>query len=362
MTNIPEDWKNISDEPPNRRRIVASYRDEGNKGLPVHLPTLARLWLQKLAEVGLYEVDRSSGSPPKEQASYYPRVEPLHTHIYPVKLSDSREVLWLKLNGRWSKRGYRSVEVLDTPLRTNTAILAALTAVEAKPIETDLLSKYMSHFKAPLREPMMLHHGDMPEELWKGFLTLVDHPTPDYVVALLRYYRPEFDELPHEEKLALIKEGCARVNTFLESLRHLEAFLEYGVPGQDLRSRVEKAQQDIKAAELKDVEGLSYTEIGKILSISPTASDRERRENSRVRISVKRGRPLLLDAFGEEDWRKHVEDKKAERARFFLLDEEERKLLLLADEYGISVEEARTIFDVTKAQQEQDSADNRKSN
>src|SRR5215207_1194868 len=177
-----------------------------------------------------------------------------YTHIYPVKLSDSREVLWLKLNGRWSKRGYRSVEVLDTPLRTNTAILAALTAVEAKPIETDLLSKYMSHFKAPLREPMMLHHGDMPEELWKEFLTLVDHPTPDYVVALLRYYRPEFDDLPHKEKLDLIKEGCARVNTFLESLRRLEAFLEYGVPEQDLRSRMEKVQQDIKAAELKDVE------------------------------------------------------------------------------------------------------------
>src|SRR5215208_3643739 len=346
MATIPEDWKNISDEPPHRRRSAAFYQDEDDGRLHLHLPTLASSWLQKLTEVGLHEVDRSSGSPPKEQASYYPRAEPIHKDIYPVKLRDSREVLWLKLNGRWSKRGYRSVEVLDTPLRTNTAILAALTSLEAKPIDIELLSKYMSHFKAPLREPMMLHHLDMPtKELWKGFVTLVDHPTPDYVVALLRYYRPEFDELPHEEKLALIKEGCARVNTFLESLRHLEAFLEYGVPRQDLRSRVEKAQQDIKAAELKDVEGLSYTEIGKILGISPTASDRERRENSRVRTSVKRGRPLLIDAFGEEGWRKQVEDKQAERDRFLSLDEEERNILLFADEYGISVEEARTYFD-----------------
>ena len=361
MATIPEDWKNISDEPPNRRRIAASY-PEDDGGLPLHLPTLARLWLQKLTEVGLYEVDRSSGSPPKEQSSYYPRAEPLHTDIYPVKLSDSREVLWLKLNGRWSKRGYRSVEVLDTPLRTNTAILAALTAVEAKPIDTELLSKYMSHFKAPLLEPMMVfHHRDMPEELEKEFLTLANHPTPDYVVALLRYYRPEFDELPHEEKLALSKEGCARVNTFLESLRHLEAFLEYWVPRRDLRSRMEKAQQDIKAAELKDVEGFSYTEIGKILGISPTASDRERRENSRVRTSVKRGRPLLIDAFGEEGWRKQVEDKKAERDWFFSLDEEERRILLFADEQGISVEEARTHSDDVKTQQEQGSADNRES-
>ena len=361
MATIPEDWKNISDEPPHRQRSAAFYQDEDDGRLHLHLPTLASSWLQKLTEVGLHEVDRSSGSPPKEQASYYPRAEPIHKDIYPVKLRDSREVLWLKLNGRWSKRGYRSVEVLDTPLRTNTAILAALTAVEAKPIDTELLSNYMSHFKAPLREPMMLHHGDMPEELWKGFLTLVDHPTPDYVVALLRYYRPEFDDLPHKEKLDLIKEGCARVNTFLESLRRLEAFLEYGVPEQDLRSRMEKAQQDIKAAELKDVEGLSYTEIGKILGISPTSSDRERRENARVRTSVTRGSPLLLDAFGEEDWRKHVEDKKAERDWFFSLDEEERNILLFADEHGISVEEARTYFDEVKAQQEQDSADYRQS-
>jgi len=362
MATIPEDWKNISDEPPHRRRSAAFYQDEDDGRLHLHLPTLASSWLQKLTEVGLHEVDHSSGSPPKEQASYYPRAEPLHTDIYPAKLSDSREVLWLKLNGRWSKRGYRSVEVLDTPLRTNTAILAALTALEAKPIDIELLSKYMSHFKAPLREPMMLHHRDMPtEELWKGFTTLVDHPTPDYVVALLRYYRPEFDDLPYEEKLDLIKGGCARVNTFLESLRHLEAFLEYGVHRQDLRSRMEKAQQYIKAAELKDVEGLSYNKIGEILGIFPTSSDRIRRENSRVRTSVKRGRPLLIDAFGEEDWRKHVEDKKAERDWFFSLDEEERDILLFADDYGISIEEVRTIFDDVKAQQEQDFADNRES-
>ena len=366
MATIPEDWKNIWNEPPDQRRFAALYK-EGEQ-LRLHLPTLARSWLQTLTEVGLRDVDRSSGSPPKELASYYPRAEPLHTDIYPAKLSDSREVLWLKPNGRRSKRGYRSVEVLDTPLQTNTAILAALTAVEAKPIDTELLSKYLFHFKAPLKWPMAFHHHDLPTEFdpsWSGsadekdeqsqerwqeawnqqfreFLSVALNPTLDYVVALLRYYRPEFDDLPHEEKLALIQDGCVRVNKFLEALRHLEAFLEYGVPGQDLRSRMEKAQEDIKAAELKDVEGLSNPEIGKILGISPTARDRERRENSKVRTSVKRGRPLLIKAFGEEGWRKHVEDKKAERDRFFSLDEEERKILLFADEQGISVEEART--------------------
>jgi hypothetical protein len=234
---------------------------------------------------------------------------------------------------------------------------------------------------------MAFHHHDLPTEFdpsWSGsadekdeqsqerwqearrhqnreFLSVALNPTLDYVVALLRYYRPEFDDLPHEEKLALIQDGCVRVNKFLEALRHLEAFLEYGVPGQDLRSRMEKAQEDIKAAELKDVEDLSNPEIGKILGISPTPSDRERRENSQVRYSVKRGRPLLIKAFGEEGWRKQVEDKKAERDWFFSLDEEEQNILLFADDHGESVETARAIFDEVKAQQEQDSADNRQS-
>jgi hypothetical protein len=180
MASIPEEWKNITDEHPNHRRFVAFAKGGGR----LHLPTLARLWLQKLTDVGLYEVDRSSGSPPKELASYYPRAEPLHTDIYSVKLSDSREVLWLKPNGRRSKRGYRSVEVLDTPLQTNTAILAALTALEAKLVDTELLSKVLSHIKALLREPMMLYVDDLPRELEQEFLTLIEHPTPDYVVAL----------------------------------------------------------------------------------------------------------------------------------------------------------------------------------
>ena len=53
----------------------------------------------------------------------------------------------------------------------------------------------------------------------------------------------------------------------------------------------------------------------------------------------------MTGAFGEEDWRKHVEAKNAERYRFLSLDEEERNILLFADEHGISVEEARTYFD-----------------
>ena len=57
------------------------------------------------------EVDCSSGSPPKGPAIYYPRAEPLHSDIGPIRLEASRQVLWLKLDGRRSGRGYKRAEI-----------------------------------------------------------------------------------------------------------------------------------------------------------------------------------------------------------------------------------------------------------
>ena len=62
---------------------------------------------------------------------------------------------------------------------------------------------------------------------------------------MLRYYRPEFDERPREEQLALIERAFIQINEFLEALRKLAAFLEHetlkGIP----RKTVEDAQRDI---------------------------------------------------------------------------------------------------------------------
>jgi Mn-dependent DtxR family transcriptional regulator len=84
----------------------------------------------------------------------------------------------------------------------------------------------------------------------------------EYVAAVLRHSRPEFDTLPYSERVALLKEGCRRVNEVLESLRKWERFLEYGVPERDLRPKLEKAARDVRAAELRDIEGLSNPKIG----------------------------------------------------------------------------------------------------
>src|ERR687885_2999678 len=137
MPSISESWKNYPYDDPERHSISAIVSHNGK----LDLASLARLWLQELANVGLQEIDRSSGAPPKEPASYYPRSEPLHSDVVPIKLEESREVLWLKLNGRRSERGYKRAEVLDTFMSTDRAILAALTALEAKELKTEELDE-----------------------------------------------------------------------------------------------------------------------------------------------------------------------------------------------------------------------------
>ena len=128
MDSLPEDWKSLLDEDPYLARAQAIAKGEGR----LIFSTLASIWLSILSEVGLRGIDPSTGSPPKEEATYHPKAGPLYSYTLPVRLNDSREVLWLKLNGRRSEQGYRMIQILDAPLRTNTAILAALTALEGR--------------------------------------------------------------------------------------------------------------------------------------------------------------------------------------------------------------------------------------
>ncbi len=335
MPSIPESWNNYPYEYPLRHWTSTLVSHNGK----LDIATLARLWLNELANVGLQEIDRSTGAPPKEPASYYPRSEPLHSDVVPIKLEDSREVLWLKLNGRRSGRGYKRAEVLDTFISTARASLAALTTLEAKEIKTKELDDSLierevespneewpepgeESWEETVQELLQALDDGLLQELEEDireFRHAYDDPqvhrahTLAYVVALLCYYRPEFDNLPREERVALVKEGCKRVVRFLEALRHLEAFLEYWAPEQDLKPRVEDAARDIKAAELKEVEGLSNLKLGELLGIDSPPSEAFKRTNSTVGAMAKRGRLLLVNALGEEGWRKLVEDKRAQR-------------------------------------------------
>jgi len=175
---------------------------------------------------------------------------------------------------------------------------------------------------------------------------LATHVALEYVAALLRHYRPEFDTLPYSERVALLKDGCRRANEVLASLSKFEGFLEYGVPEKDLRSKLEKAARYVRAAELRDIEGLSNRQIGEQLGITPPPSDEIRRTNSTAGAAADRGRELVVGALTEEGWQQLIKMKKAERDGFLALSEEERSVVQLAEHLGIPVENARNLINV----------------
>jgi hypothetical protein len=254
MESLPEDWQSILDEDPYLARAQAIAEGEGR----LKFSTLAPIWLSILSEVGLRGIDPSTGSPPKEEATYHPKAWPLYSYTLPVRLKDSREVLWLKFNGPRSEEGYRMIQILETPLRTNLAILAALTALEGRQLDVDSLDDTSIEGVLDTSEEGLTEEEAIEEltnlvtELEENELErlassqiyddpdLATHVALEYAAALLRHYRPEFDELPYPERVALLKDGLRRVNEVLESLRKLVGFLEYGVTERDLTNYLKR--------------------------------------------------------------------------------------------------------------------------
>ncbi len=358
----------MPDNDPYLTRIHTLLEHEGQ----LHLPTLARMWLEKLTEVGLQNADCSSGAVAKEPGSYRPRAESLYSDVYPIRLEGSREVVFIKLNGPRSEHGYKALEVLDTPLRTDKAILAALTTLEARELDFRRMDDSFILDAIDLRrvwskppdEQDSSEEGTEPLYSTLEELSLLEEPETfpyqlkqigpifalEYVVTLLRHYRPEFDELPREEQIDLVKAGCERVNNFLKALRHLVSFLEYGAAGKKLASGREDAARDMRAAELKDVEGLTAPKLGDLLGIEKPDSDKDRRTNSTANDIAKRGRRLLVNNLGEGFWREAVEAKREERKRHLSLSEQEQAIEWLAEELGVTSEQAWGLIERARSE------------
>lgn len=131
---------------------VDSYREMLYEGMAFQftkdLPAFAEEWLAELSRVGyrgmvpfrFYNPEIVWPVPTKQQPdrSYSAVSLDLGTHenAYAVVPEGSRQVLWLQLNGRRSiKRGYREIRVSDKPIRTDMAIVSALTALEGQSVK-----------------------------------------------------------------------------------------------------------------------------------------------------------------------------------------------------------------------------------
>ncbi len=361
----------------------------GAKSFPLKI--LQEMWLQELEDVGLGEVGPSPGAPLKAGPAHHDQMPVSEGEVHPVRLGKSRKVAWISFDGPRTRHRHRAVEVLDQPLRTEAAIIAALTVLEASVIEDDdfkllrraLFAHIEAHPELALKNLQEVLDGlpphwfsdqkaEIDKELEKQLAKELDlfpkwerekerkkrlpkswkrwerdpllwQRSISYMVAFLRYRRPDFDDHTLEEQLDLMDRHRRHINKVLEKQSEHIKFLEYGTP-QGTPRAVDLARDQVKAAVLADVEGLSHKEIANRLGVDVPDRYEINAKIPKITDLVRDGRELLDKVLGEIEWREHAEGMKAEGERYRSLSEIEKEIERLAENMGWTVERARSLY------------------
>lgn len=361
-------WEDAPDEidPAEIREMLY---ESGIKSFP--LDVLEKMWLRELRDVGLSKVDASTGIPPKAESHQVDRMSPpLQGDVRRVTLGASRKGAWIAFDGPRTERGYMDIVVLAEPLRTETAIVAALTILEASPLNDvdfeQLQEALVRHVQDhPELESVKLQEllSQLPTGWFRHQMTQIDERRRQqlsrwekrqrdaaawqrsltYQVALLRHRRPDFDDLDLEEQLMLVGKFRRLVNRSLEAQRDLAAFLEYGTPQQGLPKRVvEQARAQVRAAVLADVEGLSPRDMADELGVPIPERYGENKKIPAVQRMVEAGRDILDKALGEGEWSNRAQEMKSEAEHYlFSLDDRGRMIEDLVRWHGWSPEVAQ---------------------
>lgn len=349
-----------------------SYREGLYAGMAfsfTDLRAFAREWLEELLRVGYYGMEESTGLPLKQQADSLSPVPteslPLYGDAYPVRFPSNHQTVWLELDGpRSEDGGYREIVVSEQPLRTDAAIVAAMNALEGRPLDIGLLREVLPDI-LPLRgesvydrwtkAPAEHRKEALPEALGK----LRHHGTLDYVLMLLRYHRSGFDDLPREERAALIADACSHLNDSLEVQRRFMAFIEYGRPGRGPVPAARSIARDVRAAVLKDVDGLTHRRIGGRLGVPAPADVGIKGDYPAVRKMVGRGRKFLKLALGDEGWRGQIQAMQAEANRRSHLTDTDRQAEDVSEALDIPLDKALELIndESTPDQPRKDEAD-----
>jgi hypothetical protein len=117
------------------------------------------------------------------------------------------------------------------------------------------------------------------------------------------------------------------------------------VPGRRGPAPTRLVRRDVKAAVLKDVDGLTYREVAEELGVPLPVDFLVKGDHPAVRRMVIRGRMVLESALGEEGWLSQIEAMKAEAARWRSLSEVRREAEAEAEALGIPYEEALRCLD-----------------
>jgi hypothetical protein len=331
---------------------LEAYREDLYAGMAFGMRDMrafAREWLEELLRVGYYGMEESLGLPFKQRSGDYfapPKPLPLYGNAYPTRIAQTGQTIWIRLDGpRSPEHGYREISVSDEPLRTDAAIVAALSALEGRTFDLDTLRSVLA-FSMPLRGESFwdrwtraLEDGRTEEGLGSSLRELGHHQALDFVMMLLRYHRPGFDDLPREERTNLVADACAHINEFLEALRRLVTFFEQGRLTYRGPAAIKVASKDIAAAVLREVDGLTNREIGERLGVPLPTDFRIKADHPTVRKMVVRGRRTLKAALGEDGWKEHVRAMKEEAEAWRSRSPLERQAELEAEALGFPYEE-----------------------
>jgi hypothetical protein len=288
----------------------------------------------------------------------------------------SGQVMRLLLNAKRTEQGYRGAEVLVGPSRTEEAYVAAMLALKGEEMERegDKKNRQSNEMAQGSKAILLLElmRSDSTDEaaadavyqaikdlhLYKeGVLRLTDffdglRLTPLY--ELLRYFRPEYDDLSEKERIELLERTIGYVNEYLKTLRRLTAFLQYGEAGayEGLPTKqVTQAAKQVRAAEFRELVRteqcalLPYRKIGQLLGEKPKPGQATRSYEARISRMVKAGKGILKQALGKEGYRAYMEEKRAELEHWQTLSEDEQNAIHMEENFGISARDAYQIVD-----------------
>jgi hypothetical protein len=359
MGSIPEDDRGA------RFSLGSSARE----GQPQYRD-FAELLLGYLHGSGLPEIDKLHRAPEGNTAAPDLRADagPYDPDLRRVTLENG-QIVYVHLNAGRSRHGHKEIDVLTRQQaeerliasRAERAIVAATTAMEYVPIETHRLRRALNQIDGPITKSANEHSSETAQKMLRierssrdpqrrrenaqravEFQANLQTSSLEYVLALLRYSRPRFDDLPRDEQVGLILVASEYLNGFLESLRKLMAFLEYGASEGGLPTNtVKNLNRDVQATLLSELTDLSHRTIGKELDIPPPPSSEIKGGHATVRNMIKRGRSFLIGLLGDDGWQEHLTRMKTDARRYQTLSKEERIVEDLAEYWSESKEEAR---------------------
>jgi hypothetical protein len=288
----------------------------------------------------------------------------------------SGQVIRLLLNARRTEQGYRGAEVLVGPSRTEEAYVAAVLALHGEEMDREVdkknsqsdemarASKAILFFELMRSDRTDGAARDAVYQAMKDLGLYKEGPSnwADYfdglrltpLYELLRYFRPELDEVSEKERVELLERTIGYVNDYLKAMRRLTAFLQYGKAGayEGLPTKqVTQAAKQVRAAELRELvrteQGapLPYAKIGKLLGEKSTPGQAPRSYEGRIKRMVEAGRDILKQALEEHGYRDYMEEKRAELEHWQTLSEHKQAEIHLEETFRIAPGEAYAIVD-----------------